>query len=37
MNRFQLLNMDEDEDESDEYDRSGLSLPSVMSAAGVVA
>jgi hypothetical protein len=27
----------EDEDESDDYDRSGISLPSVMSAAGVVA
>jgi hypothetical protein len=36
MNRFQLLNMDDD-DEDDEHDTSGLSFPTVMSATSVVA
>jgi len=41
MNRFQLLNMDgnEDDSEDDEHDTSGISLPTVMTSStlGVVA
>jgi len=41
MNRFQLLNIDgaEDDSEEDEHDTSGISLPTVMTSStlGVVA